>query len=207
LDTPPAKRAKRAEALQELVHIRPDLKRKAVYFFPRLDKCCYFEGVLMFDATKKKAFVYDAKTDYKFETFSKWIDVLGSRGYFKGKRSALVTVFLEPNPSSPNIASILRVAACIADVLSSIREMAARDGELAGTGIREIEGGVELRFFGQNGYEVRIHGRTVRDDHLPSPTNKMMRNILDVIDIIRFIFSKKICAGQSTKGLSFIHVI
>ncbi len=63
----------------------------------------------MFDATKKKAFVYDAKTDYKFETFSKWIDVLGSRGYFKGKRSALVTVFLEPNPSSPNIASILRL--------------------------------------------------------------------------------------------------
>ena len=101
----------------------------------------------MFDATKKKAFVYDAKTDYKFETFSKWIDVLGSRGYFKGKRSALVTVFLEPNPSSPNIASILRapdhgqywkksVAACIADVLSSIREMAARDGELQG---REYE--------------------------------------------------------------------
>ena len=28
----------------------------------------------MFDATKKKAFVYDAKTDYKFETFSKWIE-------------------------------------------------------------------------------------------------------------------------------------
>ena len=93
---------------------------------------------------------------------------------------------------------------------------------IAGTGIRETEGGVEFRFFGQNGqpekvlilwehlgllsYEVRIHGRTVRD-HLPSPTNKMVRNILDVIDIIRFIFSKKICTGQSTKGLSFIHVI
>ncbi|CAB5353671.1 unnamed protein product [Rhizophagus irregularis] len=37
----PTKKRKRTEALQELVHIRPDLKGKRVYFFPTLDK--YFE--------------------------------------------------------------------------------------------------------------------------------------------------------------------
>ncbi len=163
---PSAKRTKRAEALQELVHIRSDLKGKAVYFFPTLDKYRYFEGVLMFDATKKKAFVYDIKTDYKYETFSKWIDVLRSRGYFRGKRSALVTIFLEPNPS-PTIASILRtpdhaqywkksVPACIADVLSSIREMASRDGELQGREYEKQKEEWSFAFLGKMGSRRRF---------------------------------------------------
>ena len=46
------KRQKKAETLQELVHIWPDLRGKTVYFIPALDKC--FEGVLMFDTKEKK---------------------------------------------------------------------------------------------------------------------------------------------------------
>ncbi|RIA99326.1 hypothetical protein C1645_811562 [Glomus cerebriforme] len=40
----PSKWQKKAEALQELVCIRPDLKGKTLYFFPILDK--YFEDIL-----------------------------------------------------------------------------------------------------------------------------------------------------------------
>jgi len=99
------KRQKRTESLQELICVRPDLKGKKVYFFPTLDK--YFEGVLMYDAKQKKAYVYSVKGDRKFDIFSKWLDYLQSRGFFKGRRSAVATIFLEANPTSPSIASIL----------------------------------------------------------------------------------------------------
>jgi hypothetical protein len=87
------------------VCIRPDLKGKTVYFFPTLDK--YYEGVLMYEAKEKKTYVYSVKGDRKFDTFSKWISYLQDRGYFKGRRSAVATIFLEANPTSSSIASIL----------------------------------------------------------------------------------------------------
>ncbi|CAB4416107.1 unnamed protein product [Rhizophagus irregularis] len=83
-DLQPPKRQKRVESLQELVHVRPDLKKKPVYFFPALDK--YYEGVLMYDIKIKKAYVYSVKGDCKFDTFLKWISYLQNRGYFKGHK-------------------------------------------------------------------------------------------------------------------------
>lgn len=99
-----SKPQKNTEALQELIRIRPDLKGKTIYFFPTLDK--YFESVLIFEAKEQKAYVYSALTDHKYETFSKWINALKKRGLFKGKRSALATIFLVPNPTSSPIAEI-----------------------------------------------------------------------------------------------------
>src|SRR5207248_8867689 len=104
-DLPLPKRQKKTESLQDLICVRPDLKGKKVYFFPTLDK--YFEGVLMYNAKEKKAYVYSVKGDCKFDTFSKWLDYLQGRGVFKGRRSAIATIFLEANPTSPSIASIL----------------------------------------------------------------------------------------------------
>jgi len=101
------KQQKKTEALQELMHIQPDLMGKKVYFFPRLDKC--FEGMLLYDAKEKKPYVYSVINDHKYETFSQWITGLKNRGLFKGYRSALVTIFLEPNPTSLPIASIFRI--------------------------------------------------------------------------------------------------
>ncbi|UZO22600.1 uncharacterized protein OCT59_014960 [Rhizophagus irregularis] len=62
-DLSPLKRQKKVESLQELVHVRPDLKGKPVYFFPALDK--YYEGVLMYDVKIKKAYVYSVKVQEK----------------------------------------------------------------------------------------------------------------------------------------------
>jgi hypothetical protein len=61
----------------------------------------------MYDAKVKKAYVYSAKSDRKFDTFSKWISYLQDRGYFKEHRSAVATIFLQANPTTPSIASIL----------------------------------------------------------------------------------------------------
>ena len=51
--------------------------------------------------------MYSVKGDGKFDTFSKWLDYLQGQGSFKGRRSAIATIFLEANPTSPSIASIL----------------------------------------------------------------------------------------------------
>ncbi|CAG8604806.1 14830_t:CDS:2, partial [Dentiscutata erythropus] len=102
----PSKRQKKTEALQELIQIRHELKGKPVYFFLKLDR--YFEGILMFDAKEQRTYIYNLINDCKYETFSKWINGLQKHGLFKGQRSALATVFLEPNPTSLPIASILR---------------------------------------------------------------------------------------------------
>ena len=58
------------------MRIRPDLKGKTVYFYPTLNR--YFEGVLIYETKEKKAYIYSVKDDHKFNTFSKWINYLGS---------------------------------------------------------------------------------------------------------------------------------
>ena len=45
--------------------VRPDLKGKRVYFFPTLNK--YFEGILIYEAKEKKAYIYSTKGDRKLK--------------------------------------------------------------------------------------------------------------------------------------------
>lgn len=78
----------------------PDLKGKSVYFFFKNDK--YKEGTLIYDKDEKMSYVYDVKTGDKFNTFYSWINAVKKMGTFSGKRSAFVTIFLEPNKSNPN---------------------------------------------------------------------------------------------------------
>ncbi|UZO01507.1 uncharacterized protein OCT59_012605 [Rhizophagus irregularis] len=221
IDLPIPKQQKKAEALQELVRTKPNLKGKMVYFFPTLDK--YFEGVLMYEVKDKKAYVYSVKDNRKFDTFSKWIDYLGNRGYFKGRRSATATIFLEANPTSPSIASILSTSNSLywktsllintTDILSSIQEKVKPGGEFSGTAIRKISEGLELHFFkeeksekklliltksGLYRYEVYIFDQIVKEKYLPFPTKEMKRTLDEIINFIRYVFSVSICYGQST---------
>ncbi|RGB26258.1 hypothetical protein C1646_820517, partial [Rhizophagus diaphanus] len=223
-DLPLPKRQKKTESLQELICIRPDLKGKKVYFFPTLDK--YFEGVLIYDAKEKKAYVYSVKGDCKFDTFSKWLDYLQSRGFFKGRRSAVATIFLEANPTSPSIASILSTSNYATywkttsliystDILSSIQEKILPGGEFAGTAVQNINEGLEFHFFrkglvekklliliksGCHRCEVYVFDRIVQEKYLPFPIKEMKRTLNKIINIIRYVFSVSICYGQSTSG-------
>ena len=61
----------------------------------------------MFDTKEKKVYVHNVKNGQKYDTFSKWISALKNQRFFKENRSASTTIFLEPNPKSPSIASIL----------------------------------------------------------------------------------------------------
>ncbi|CAB5395645.1 unnamed protein product [Rhizophagus irregularis] len=111
----------------------------------------------MYNAKEKKAYMYSIKDDRKFDSFFKWINWLKNRGYFKGKRSAIATIFLKPNPTSPSIASILhtdytpywKATSLIntTDILSSIQEKILPEGEFTGTAVQKIIGGLEFNFF------------------------------------------------------------
>ncbi|RHZ83510.1 hypothetical protein Glove_91g32 [Diversispora epigaea] len=222
--SPPLKRQKK-EALQELIQIRPDLKEKKIYFFPTLNK--YFEGVLMYDIKEKKSFLYCCKRDQRFETFSQWINSLKNRGLFKGHRSAIATIFLEPNPTSSPIATILRepdyklywkktLLINSIEIIKFFQDKILPGEEFAGTAIKEISEGLEFRFptkehqpekklliffkSGLQSYEVRIFNKVVQDIYLPFLVKAMKRTLNDIINIIRYIFSVEICHGQSTIG-------
>jgi hypothetical protein len=228
---PSIKRQKKLEALQELVHIKPDLKGKEVYFFPTLDK--YFKGIIMYDGKEKKAYVYCIKSDRKFETFSQWINILKSQRLFKGNRSAIATIFLEPNPTCPSIASILcetdylpywKATSLInpSDILLSIKEKILPGKEFFGTAIQEISEGLEFRFIAKEGqpekkllifsksglhsYEVYILNQIVQEKYLPFPVKAIKRTLDEIMKIIGFVSNVKICHGQSTIG-NFIFLI
>jgi hypothetical protein len=213
------------ESLQELLHIRPDLKGKKVYFFPRLNK--YFEGLLFYDAKEKKAYVYSVVNDHKYETFSKWMVGLKNRGLFKGYRSALATIFLEPNPSSPSIGSILRNESIsywkastytnIQDILSLIKRESLTGGKFMGIVVQEISEGLELHFFNNKkklekkilifargiflSYKVWVLDQALKEVDLPFPVEEMKRTLDDINNLIQYIFFLKVCYGQSTDGV------
>jgi hypothetical protein len=90
--------------------------------------------------------------------------------------------------------------------------------ELYGMGLREIEGGLVLIFFGNdndrkverdmiikwNGtlisYEVSVLGKVVKHFDLFSPGISKERTIMEVEEAIRYFYNAKICSGMSTKG-------
>ena len=179
----------------------------------------------MYEAKEKKAYVYSVKDNRKFDTFSKWIDYLRNRGSFKGRRSATATIFLEANPTSPSIASILSISNSLywktsllvntTDILSLIQEKVLSGGEFAGTAIQKINEGLELHFFkerksekklliltkgGLHRYEVYIFDQIVKEKYLPFPIKEIKRTLDEIIDLIRYVFFVSVCYGQSTAG-------
>jgi hypothetical protein len=184
----------------------------------------YFEGVIFYDPKEKKAYVYSVINDRKYGSFFQWIVGLKNRGLFKGYRSALATIFLEPNPTSSPIASILRVKSnsywktitctSIQDILSLIQKESLAGGKFVGIIIQEISEGLELHFFNKRkklekklmilaqgvflSYKVFVLDQVV---DLPFSIEATKRTIDEISDLIQYVFSLRICHGQSTIGM------
>ncbi|CAG8801012.1 4252_t:CDS:2, partial [Dentiscutata erythropus] len=188
----PSKQQKKTEALQELIQIHPKLKGKPVYFFSKLDR--YFEDILMFDAKEQRTYIYSLINDCKYETFSKWINGLQKRGLFKEQRSALATVFLEPNPTSLSIASILRTSEYIlywksiasANIEDIFLYMQKKQLLIKAKGILIT-------------YEVFVCNQLVKEEYFPFLTKAIKRTYDKVKNFIEYIYNLNICQGQSTK--------
>ncbi|CAH1768839.1 3872_t:CDS:2, partial [Entrophospora sp. SA101] len=171
--------------LQELLRTRPDLKGKSVYFFYKNNK--FIEGILIYDKGENMSYVYDPT---------------------------------KPVTSSPSIASILRPSrqilywsnnstATILYVATSIKNKIKLNGKLAGTGLREIEQGLALNFFGSEGrvekdmtiiwnanlilYEVNVLGKFVKNTDVLFPGVSAKRTLAEMEEVIEYVFDAKIC--------------
>jgi len=179
----------------------------------------------MFDAKEKKAYVYSVKNDRKYETFFKWMVGLKNQKLFKGKKSSLATIFLEPNPTSPSIASILcesdycsywksSMLMSLEDIFMLIQEEILSFAEIT---MQKINEGLELNFFKEERqpaekqivfmakgilleYKVYVLNHVLREIHLPFPVKAMKRTLNEIKDLIQYVFSLNVCNGQSTTG-------
>ncbi|CAB4434938.1 unnamed protein product [Rhizophagus irregularis] len=151
------KKNKHSEALQELYNLRPEFNGKPVYFFYR--KAQYREGLLIYDKQDRTFYIFDKKTNEKFDTFASWIKFLKIKKIFSGERSALATIFFEPNSSGSNLASLLKTrqttywknynSTNIAEVTLLIKSFKTSRHEFFDIGIRENVDGISVIFFGR----------------------------------------------------------
>ncbi|RHZ78425.1 hypothetical protein Glove_165g75 [Diversispora epigaea] len=142
---------KKIEALQELVQIKPDIKGKEIFFFLTQDK--FFKGVIMYDKKEKKAYVYCIKSNHKFETFSKWIN-LKSQSYQR-------KIILGEEFSGT---AIQEISGGLEFRFATIDEQSEK----------------KLLIFSKNGlhsYEVRVFNKVVQDVYLPFPINTIERTL------------------------------
>ncbi|CAG8734185.1 6060_t:CDS:1, partial [Racocetra fulgida] len=93
------------KALQQLYRLCPDLNDQSVWFFLTLKKSA--EGRILYEKSEKCAYVYDVITQKRFSSFSAWIKALNGKHFFKGKKSALATIFLKSNCNEANIGQII----------------------------------------------------------------------------------------------------
>ncbi|POG61448.1 hypothetical protein GLOIN_2v1814039 [Rhizophagus irregularis DAOM 181602=DAOM 197198] len=180
----------------------------------------YREGLLIYDKQDKIFYVFDKKTGEKFGTFGSWIKFLKVRKIFSGERSALATIFFEPNSSGSNLASLLRTEQSsywkncdsinIAEVTSLIKT------EFFGVGIRDIINGIGVTFFGKEqkiekyliikwqknliSYELYVLKKSVKEINGIETGITSERTISEISRIIHYISMTKICTGQKTEG-------
>ncbi|RHZ46935.1 hypothetical protein Glove_603g8 [Diversispora epigaea] len=186
----------------------------------------YREGTLIYDKKDKTFYVFDKKTSEKFDTFSSWITFLKVNKIFKGARSALATIFFEPNFSSSNLASIMRTEqnpywkthnlASIAEVISLIKTNITSKQEFFGVGMREIINGIGITFFGKENkvekdltirwkknlisYDMFVFEKRVKKINGIATGDAIERNLSEIEETIQFVSKSKICPGQITKG-------
>jgi hypothetical protein len=209
-----------------LYRLQPDFNGKQVYFFYKKTK--YIGGTLIYDKKDKTFYVFDKKSGEKFDTFSSWINFLKIKKVFKGARSAIATVFFEPNSSGLSLISILRTkeqvpywkihnSASIVEVTSLVKTNIAFKQEFFGVGIREIVNRIGITFFGkeckvekdlvirwQNDlifYDMKVFEKCVKKINGAEIGIAMERNLFEISKMIEFVSKAKICPGQITKGI------
>ncbi|PKY57852.1 hypothetical protein RhiirA4_511067 [Rhizophagus irregularis] len=184
------------------------------------------EGTLIYDKKDKTFYVFDKKSGKKFNTFSSWINFLKIKKVFKGTRSAIATIFFEPNSSGLSLASILRTteqvpywkihnSASILEVTSLIKTNIATKQEFFGVGMREIVNGIGITFFEKEckvekdliirwqdnliTYDMNVFEKSVKKINGIETGIAIERNFFEISNTIEFVSKVKICPGQITK--------
>ncbi|GBB89868.1 hypothetical protein RclHR1_01670019 [Rhizophagus clarus] len=218
------KKIKQPEALQELYRLRPEFNGKPVYFFCK--KTLYIEGLLVYDKQDKIFYVFDKTTGEKFNSFASWIKFLKIKKIFGGERSALATIFFEPNTSGFNLSSILRTkpipywknynSATIIEVTSLIKKNINSKQEFFSVGLKGIINGIGIIFFGKGqrivknlifkwqgnliSYELYVLEKNIKEIDGVATKIAIERTLSEIEKIINYVLKAKICTGQMTEG-------
>jgi len=199
-----------------------------VWFCPTLKKSA--EGCILYEKSEKHAYVYDITMQKRFSSFSAWIKALSSKRFFKGKKSALATIFLKPNCNETNIGQILKgkdytpyfknfEIVTLLSIKDTLKTMMYDDVELTGINLTEGEGFLCLVFFETNMKKelyikkashgcrepikctIFVNGLEVRDNFLEeNDIRHKISTIDEVHSIVRFFKKSHACIGQYTKG-------
>ncbi|GBB98285.1 hypothetical protein RclHR1_03190017 [Rhizophagus clarus] len=162
----------------------------------------------------------------KFNTFSSWINFLKIKKVFKGVRSAITTVFFEPNSSGLSLVLILRTneqvpywkvhnSASIVEVMSLVKTNITSKQEFFGIGMREIVNGIGITFFEKEckvekdliirwqdnliSYDMNISGKSIKKINGIETRIAIERNFFEINNTIEYVFKAEICPGQITK--------
>ncbi|GBB91145.1 hypothetical protein RclHR1_01830004 [Rhizophagus clarus] len=218
------KKIKQPKALQELYRLRPEFNGKPVYFFCK--KTLYIEGLLVYDKQDKIFYVFDKTTGEKFNSFASWIKFLKIKKIFGGERSALATIFFEPNTSGFNLSSILRTkpipywknynSATIIEVTSLIKKNINSKQEFFSVGLKGIINGIGIIFFGKGqrivknlifkwqgnliSYELYVLEKNIKEIDGVATKIAIERTLSEIEKIINYVLKAKICTGQMTEG-------
>ncbi|CAG8625006.1 7286_t:CDS:2, partial [Paraglomus occultum] len=121
------------EALQELYQLHPNINGRSVWFFPTLTKSA-----------------------------EAWIKTLSGKRFFKGKKSALATIFLEPSCKGPSVGQIIRgnsytsyfknaEVISLFNIKNTLSMMIRNDTEFMGITLTEGDSYLHLTLPGTNG--------------------------------------------------------
>ncbi|PKK55861.1 hypothetical protein RhiirC2_801314, partial [Rhizophagus irregularis] len=222
------KKIKQPEALQELYRLKPEFNGKPVYFFCK--KTLYIEGLLVYDKQDKIFYVFDKTTGEKFNSFASWFKFLKIKKIFGGERSALATIFFEPNTSGFNLSSILRTkpipywknynSATIIEVTSLIKKNINSKQEFFSVGLKEIINGIGIIFFGKGqrivknlifkwqgnliSYELYVLEKNIKEIDGVATKIAIERTLSEIEKIINYVLKAKICTGQMTEGIHLV---
>lgn len=214
--------------MQQLYRLRPDLNGQSVWFFPTLKKSA--EGRLLYEKSEKRAYVYDMITQNRFSSFSAWIKALNGKRFFKGKKSALATIFLKPNCNELSVGQIIKgenhvsyfkknEIVTLLSIKNVLVTMIYDDIELTSTNLIESEGllclvscnaNMKKELYIREAFHryrepikcsIFVNGLEVRDNTLEANgINYKISVVNEIYSIVRFFKEANVCVGQYTKG-------
>ena len=166
-------------------------------------------------------------TQNQFSSFSAWIKALNGKGFFKGKKSALATIFLNPSCNGTSVGQIIKgedhipyfKSAEIITLLSiknTLTAMICNDVEFTNVTLTESDKILHLVFSAEKELHIKqashgcqksikcsifVNGCEVNDNILKK--NGISDKVLaidDVLLIMKFCKKSCVCIGQRTKG-------
>ncbi|CAG8514625.1 5275_t:CDS:2 [Ambispora leptoticha] len=213
---------KDSEALQELYQLCPDLNSQSVWFFPTLKKSA--EDHILYEKSEDHVYVYDIITQNRFSSFSAWIKALNGKRFFKDKKSALATIFLNSSYNGMSIDQIIKgdyisyFKSIEIIILSSIKDtlmtMICNDAEFADVTLNESDKVLQLIFSDKvkiiekelyikqapHGYQEPIKCSIFVNDYEVGDDILKKNGITNKILVIRFKNNHEIIANLENKG-------